>query len=214
MIDVEVDGVGTISVPAEMVAAAGGTAALGAILAAQNAGGVSGGVAANTGNAGVGTGAAAAGGGLGIGQIAQGALGGLSVLQGIAGLLGGGGGNAGAGIGGNPNPGIVTYQPLNRQQNAINFDPFTYGQTGGEFKFFNDAQPQFQINQRAGIGGGTGQLPPPTTTVADLGDGSNDAGARRLDEMRQMIRKQAGRRNTKTIAPPQKGVKSLLRAMK
>ncbi len=74
-------------------------------------------------------------------------LGGVSTIQGLAGLLQGEQ-NIGAGIGGfNPNTGTVAYQPLNRTQNAPTFDPFTYGQTGGEFRFFNDAAPQFQINQ-------------------------------------------------------------------
>lgn len=194
---------------------------------------------------------------LGIGDYANLGLGGLSVLQGIGGLLGIGGGNAGGNIAGfNPNPGLVAWQPLNRQQNPITFDPFTYGQTGGEFRFFTDATPQFQINQPAA---GIGSLPAPTVMsqpaayvpspqnfarggkvrgigggqddlidaklsdgeyvfsaqdVSDLGDGSNEEGARRLDEMRQLIRRQAGRKNTKTIAPPQKGVRSILRAVK
>jgi hypothetical protein len=77
-------------------------------------------------------------------------LGGVSTIQGLAGLLQGEQNAGGAGIGGfNPNPGTVAYQPLNRTQNAPTFDPFTYGQTGGEFRFFNDAAPQFQINQPA-----------------------------------------------------------------
>jgi hypothetical protein len=75
-------------------------------------------------------------------------LGGISTIQGLAGLLQGEQNAGGAGIGGfNPNAGTVSYQPLNRTQNAPTFDPFTYGQTGGEFRFFNDAAPQFQINQ-------------------------------------------------------------------
>lgn len=50
--------------------------------------------------------------------------------------------------------------------------------------------------------------------VSDLGDGSNEEGARRLDEMRKLIRKGAGRKNIRSIAKPQKDVKSLLRAVK
>lgn len=49
--------------------------------------------------------------------------------------------------------------------------------------------------------------------VADLGDGSTDEGVRRLDKMRQMVRKQAGRKNVKQIAKPQKGVDHLLSAV-
>jgi hypothetical protein len=50
--------------------------------------------------------------------------------------------------------------------------------------------------------------------VSDLGDGSNEAGARKLTAMRKLIRKQAGRKNTETIAPPQKSVRSILRAVR
>jgi len=75
-------------------------------------------------------------------------LGGVSAIQGLAGLLQGEQNIGGAGIGGfNPNAGTVTYQPLNRTQNTPTFDPFTYGQSGGEFRFFNDAAPQYAINQ-------------------------------------------------------------------
>jgi hypothetical protein len=169
----------------------------------------------------------------------QAGAGGLSVLQGIGDLLAGEQ-NLGAGIGGgfNPNSGTVSFQPLNRQQNAPTFDPFTYGQNSGEFRFFNDAQPQYQINQPAGvapdplrlarggpirgIGGGQddlidaklsdGEYVFSAQDVSDLGDGSNEAGARKLTAMRKLIRKQAGRKNTETIAPPQKSVRSILRA--
>jgi hypothetical protein len=179
----------------------------------------------------------------------QAGTGGLSVLSGLGGLLGiGGSGNAGGGIGGfNPNPGLVSYQPLNRTQNAATFDPFTYGQTGGEFRFFNDAAPQFQINQPsapaamiapenpntprfarggpvAGIGGGQddlidaklsdGEYVFSAQDVSDLGDGSNAEGARKLNQMRKLIRKGAGRKNVKTIARPQKSVSSLLEAVR
>lgn len=49
--------------------------------------------------------------------------------------------------------------------------------------------------------------------VADLGDGSTDEGVRRLDKMREMVRKQAGRKNVKKIAKPQKGIDSMLKAV-
>jgi hypothetical protein len=85
-------------------------------------------------------------------------LGASSLAQGIGGLLGiGNDGNVGAGIGGfNPNMGTVSYQPLNRVRNAPTFDPFTYGQAGGnqpaEFRFFQPSAPNFQINQPAQVG--------------------------------------------------------------
>lgn len=49
--------------------------------------------------------------------------------------------------------------------------------------------------------------------VADLGDGSTDEGVRRLDKMRQMVRKQAGRKDVKNIAKPQKSVDKMLKAV-
>lgn len=49
--------------------------------------------------------------------------------------------------------------------------------------------------------------------VADLGDGSTDEGVRRLDKMRQMVRKQAGRKDVKKIAKPQQGIDRMLKAV-
>lgn len=49
--------------------------------------------------------------------------------------------------------------------------------------------------------------------VADLGDGSGDEGIRRLDKMRQLVRKRAGRKDVKKIAKPQKGIEHLLAAV-
>jgi hypothetical protein len=49
--------------------------------------------------------------------------------------------------------------------------------------------------------------------VSDLGDGSNDEGVRRLDKMRQMVRRQAGRKDVKKIAKPQKGIDRMLKAV-
>lgn len=49
--------------------------------------------------------------------------------------------------------------------------------------------------------------------VADLGDGSTNEGVRRLDRMRQMVRKQAGRKDVKKIAKPQKGIDHMLKAV-
>ena len=49
--------------------------------------------------------------------------------------------------------------------------------------------------------------------VADLGDGSTDEGVRRLDKMRQMVRRQAGRKDVKKIAKPQKGIDKMLKAV-
>lgn len=49
--------------------------------------------------------------------------------------------------------------------------------------------------------------------VADLGDGSTDEGVRRLDKMRQMVRKRAGRKDIKKIAKPQRGIDKMLKAV-
>lgn len=49
--------------------------------------------------------------------------------------------------------------------------------------------------------------------VADLGDGSTDEGVRRLDKMRQMVRRRAGRKDVKKIAKPQKGIDKMLKAV-
>jgi hypothetical protein len=49
--------------------------------------------------------------------------------------------------------------------------------------------------------------------VADLGDGSTDEGVRRLDKMRQMVRKSAGRKDVKKIAKPQRGIEDMLKAV-
>lgn len=49
--------------------------------------------------------------------------------------------------------------------------------------------------------------------VADLGDGSTDEGVRRLDKMREMVRKGAGRKDVKKIAKPQRGIEDMLKAV-
>ena len=49
--------------------------------------------------------------------------------------------------------------------------------------------------------------------VADLGDGSTDEGVRRLDKMRHMVRRRAGRKDVKKIAKPQKGIDHILKAV-
>ncbi len=49
--------------------------------------------------------------------------------------------------------------------------------------------------------------------VADLGDGSTDEGVRRLDKMRHMVRRRAGRKDVEKIAKPQKGIDHMLKAV-
>lgn len=76
------------------------------------------------------------------------------ILGGLGSLLGGGGGGDGTGgIGGGFDQGL-SYQPLSRTLRPTTFDPFTYGQTGGEFRFFNDQGPQL------GIGGPNAMIAP------------------------------------------------------
>ena len=50
--------------------------------------------------------------------------------------------------------------------------------------------------------------------VADLGDGSTDEGVRRLDRMRKMVRQQAGRKDVKKIAKPQRGIEDMLKMVR
>lgn len=263
------------TMPASVLAGLGGAALLGGGLLATGGGGSAAGAGLGTlegataalnaapvyslpaaaAGTGAGSGGLLAGLGLGsTGNIIRTALGGVGVLSGLGGLLGIGGGHAGgAGTGIGGNYGTYSYQPLNRTQNVPTFDPFTYGQNSGEFKFFNDATPTFQTGIGAGIapapGGLAGIAPQPPVPVrfakgghirgigggqddlidaklsdgeyvisaqdvSDLGDGSNQAGAKRLDQMRRLIRKNAGRKNIKTIARPQKSVSSILRAVK
>jgi hypothetical protein len=86
------------------------------------------------------------------------------------------------------------------------------------------AKPKARGGPIRGIGGGQddkipallsdGEYVVSAQDVSDLGDGSNKEGARRLDEMRKLIRKRAGRKNIRSIAKPQKNVKSLMRAAK
>ena len=166
---------------------------------------------------------------------------------------------AASGVGGLGMNDRLTFKPVTMEQNAPTFDPRTYGQTGGEFRFFN--QPVYNIGtepvkkaeggaandddphadtirhliayaqggghqgpgQVRGIGSGQDDKIPAWLSdgeyvwsaqdVADLGDGSTDAGVRRLDQMRQMVRKQAGRKNVKSIAKPQRGIEQMLMAV-
>lgn len=206
------------------------------------------------------------------------------VGRGIAGIgggiianvaTGGGGGGGGAaasgatpsapaGIGGLGFGDRLTYEPVSRTQNPITYDPRTYGQTGGEFRFFND--PIYKIGSEPVKKSGGGDMPPrdddddgPSDSmlqhlmtymkrgghegpgavrgigsgqedkiaawlsdgeyvwsaqdVADLGDGSTDEGVRRLDKMRHMVRRGAGRKNVKSIAKPQRGIDQMLKAV-
>ena len=86
------------------------------------------------------------------------------------------------------------------------------------------AQPMAGGGPVSGIGGGQddlidaklsdGEYVFSAQDVSDLGDGSNKKGGEKLDEMRRLIRKGAGRKNIKTIAKRQKSVSSLLRAVR
>lgn len=172
-------------------------------------------------------------------------------------------------------PGILTakdtlkYNSAPREQTAYDFDPRTYGQKGGQHKFFKPYDPMaytlkapektvsadpayeykdggeaedFDKNDQTdhlvayakggghqgpghvrGIGSGQedkipawlsdGEYVWSAQDVADLGDGSTNEGVRRLDKMRKMVRAQAGRKNVKSIAKPQKGIDHMLKAV-
>lgn len=103
-------------------------------------------------------------------------------------------------------------------------DYYTYGQATPEWEFFNQVNPVTSAATGGKISGpGSGQedkIPAMLSDgeyvwsaqdVSDLGDGSNDEGVRRLNKMREMVRKQAGRKNHKSIAKPQRGIGALMK---
>ena len=47
-------------------------------------------------------------------------------------------------------------------------------------------------------------------TVSDLGNGDNDTGQKRLEQIKHKIRSSAGRKNPRKASPKQKGLGSLL----
>jgi hypothetical protein len=221
---------------------------------------------------------------------------GLTLASALADAVGGDGGGGGPlDLGtGYTVPG--TGSGIGRTRNVATFDPFTYGQKEGEFRFFNTgpapapapsrfsaepimqstggllgalnnpimlqnlqeamaAEPAFNAAASTGMaeGGevdddmvshliayrkGGGHMGPgkvkgigsgqddkipawlsdgeyvwSAQDVADLGDGSTDEGVRRLDKMRQMVRKGAGRKDVKKIAKPQRGIEDMLKAV-
>ena len=105
-----------------------------------------------------------------------------------------------------PNAQHLSDVKFNRAQTNYTVSP-TYGQTGGETTFFSDnALPTVPKYSHGNYvkGGGTGtsdDIPAKLSdgeyvidaqTVSMLGDGSSDAGAKKLDHMRKEIRKQKG----------------------
>jgi hypothetical protein len=168
---------------------------------------------------------------------------GLAIAGAVADAVGGDGG------GGTIDPGTGYTVPgagsgIGRTRNVATFDPFTYGQKGGEFAFFGDGMAEggevdddmvkhlveyrkggghMGPGQVKGIGSGQDDKIPAWLSdgeyvwsaqdVADLGDGSTDEGVRRLDKMRQMVRKGAGRKDVKKIAKPQRGIEDMLKAV-
>jgi hypothetical protein len=182
----------------------------------------------------------------------------------LLGAVGGSGGGDGAPLtpgGGGYNASNVSGVFAPRAARGIGFDPFTYGQAGGdqpgEYLFFDQiAQPvaapaapaaAFKDGGEAdgdmvkhltewhkggghtgpgqvkGIGSGQedkipawlsdGEYVWSAQDVADLGDGSTDEGVRRLDKMRHMVRRRAGRKDVKKIAKPQQGIDTMLKAV-
>lgn len=124
----------------------------------------------------------------------------------LLGGLGGRGGDDGGGM-----PAVDNGPPLQQlMMNRTRSEPtdyFNYGKKGGEHRFFGD--PSYTPIARAGGGGvrgpGTGRSDEieallsdgeyvmDAETVAMLGDGSSEAGAKRLDEMRANLRRHKGK---------------------
>ncbi len=170
------------------------------------------------------------------------------VVGGIGGLIGGGGGD---GDGGPINGGGTLDIPAainaaKRTAIAPTYDPFTYGQAGGdqpkEFAFYQGYAEGGDVDDHTrhaaafasgighrgpgpihGVGSGQSDEIPAWVAndeyiwsaqdVADLGDGSSTEGHRRLDRMREMVRRRAGRKDVKNIAKPQRGLGELLTAV-
>jgi ethanolamine utilization microcompartment shell protein EutS len=105
--------------------------------------------------------------------------------------------------------------PFNRQAKFVNVDE-NYGYGGGSNQFFEDNKlPTVTAAQGRYVkGGGTGisdSIPARLSdgeyvidaqTVSMLGDGSSDAGAKKLDQMREAIRRQKGGVLAKGKFPP------------
>jgi hypothetical protein len=101
-------------------------------------------------------------------------------------------------------------------------DPYTYGQFGPEHNFFTD-----ELNMRGGggvSGPGTGQsdeIPAMLSngeyvvdaeSVSALGDGSTDAGAKKLDALRHNLRKHKRATKPHAIPPKAKGLTAYMNA--
>lgn len=95
--------------------------------------------------------------------------------------------------------------PRTLTRERIPLDPAayaTYGKSGGEHKFFGDAEYHAGGGEVSGPGTGrsddieaylsNGEYVMDAETVALLGDGSTEAGAKRLDELRQRVRQHKG----------------------
>lgn len=105
-------------------------------------------------------------------------------------------------------------------------DYYTYGQQSPEWRFFDRVNPVTSAATGGKINGpGDGQddkIPAmlsdgeyviDAATVSAIGSGSTSAGFKKLDKMREQIRKRAGYKNTKSIPPKQRGIGSLLKGV-
>lgn len=140
----------------------------------------------------------------------------IAKAAGALGALGAGGGDEGAAPESPASPGLKIL-PFGREQTDQNFDWYTYGQ-GPEQQFYSgNALPAFDPSEEQKVPGakdggemrfvrgpGTGRSDSIDAKLSDgeyvltaedvamLGDGSSDAGAKRLDQFRANLRKHKG----------------------
>lgn len=173
----------------------------------------------------------AAGSGGGAGKPGSGGSGTIGGLSSATGGTGGTGGKPAAGDTATDTP----VAPVGTVIKPYTGDSLHYGEVGGEWKFLqpvtaarggpiaSPGMPTIGAMTQGGVKGqGSGQedkIPAMLSDgeyvwsaqdVSDLGGGSTDDGVRKLDQMRQMIRQRAGRKNVKSIASAPHSIGSLL----
>ena len=123
--------------------------------------------------------------------------------------------------------GNAQYVPKEKQEAAaggrIGFNQGGLAQLGREFSGYTGAIPgaggQDDVIEFSGPGPEGSALSPgefvfDATTVADLGDGSSDEGARKLEKLREAIRRRKGRKHGGKIPPRAQGLNEMLGAVR